>query len=352
MLNIRPQNMDLSNLTIIIPSYNRPQHVIQTLKFWSKFNVNLHLVDGSKKPVLDFQNIIINTKIKYHHIQILSEVDRIKKILPLIKTKYSILSSDDDVLLPFALYECLNELENDKDIISCYGQTLSFYKKDNEIKFNRTDKELSNFKNDSNDKIKRLNKHMRNYVPSIIYSVMTSNLFKNIFNVENFSQFKFFASLELRATLLVNYYGKSKVIDNLLVLRNKSENSAIHRNSENTSFFRCMYYPGQKDQRYKFINQLVKTIKDKNMISDKNLFKMFNSSLFTYLLFTFKRFFTKKLPLIFKYNIPLFYRMNKEKKLSKLISISELSYFCKNNNIHLNIKDQDLIHQFFNSEFK
>ena len=89
MLNIRPQNMDLSNLTIIIPSYNRPQHVIQTLKFWSKFNVNLHLVDGSKKPVLDFQNIIINTKIKYHHIQILSEVDRIKKILPLIKTKYS-----------------------------------------------------------------------------------------------------------------------------------------------------------------------------------------------------------------------------------------------------------------------
>ena len=210
--------MDLSNLTIIIPSYNRPQHAIQTLKFWSKFNVNLHLVDGSEKPVLDFQNITINTKIKYHHIQILSEVDRIKKILPLIKTKYSILSSDDDVLLPFALYECLNELENDKDIISCYGQTLSFYKKDNEIKFNRTDKELSNFKNDSDDKIKRLNKHMKNYVPSIIYSVMSSNLFKNIFDTENFSQFKFFASLELRATLLVNYYGKSKVIDNLLVL--------------------------------------------------------------------------------------------------------------------------------------
>ena len=56
---------------------------------------------------------IKNSRIKYHHIKILSEVDRIKKILPLIKTKYTILSSDDDLLLPKALSNCLEEIEKD-----------------------------------------------------------------------------------------------------------------------------------------------------------------------------------------------------------------------------------------------
>ena len=119
--------MDLSKVTIIIPSYKRQEYAINALKYWSKYDVNLHLLDGSDDPILNIDKEINNPRINYHHIKILSEVERIKKILPLIKTKYTILSSDDDLLLPNALSNCLEEIEKDEDIISCYGQTLSFY---------------------------------------------------------------------------------------------------------------------------------------------------------------------------------------------------------------------------------
>ena len=37
--------MDLSKVTIIIPSYKRQEYAINALKYWSKYDVNLHLLD-------------------------------------------------------------------------------------------------------------------------------------------------------------------------------------------------------------------------------------------------------------------------------------------------------------------
>ena len=48
--------------------------------------------------------------IRYHHFNIFSEIES-KKILHLIDTKYCILGSDDDVLLPNALSKCIDVLE-------------------------------------------------------------------------------------------------------------------------------------------------------------------------------------------------------------------------------------------------
>ena len=64
---------------------------------------------------------------------------------------------------------------------------------------------------------------------------MLTNFFKKIFDVEDFKQFKFYSSLELRASLLINFLGKSKVIKDVLVLRNKMESPAVRRTRKNTS---------------------------------------------------------------------------------------------------------------------
>ena len=335
--------MDLSKITIIIPSYRRQEYAIEALKYWSKYSVDLHLVDGSDDPIVNIDKEIGNPQIKYHHIKILSEVDRIKKILPLIKTKYVILSSDDDLLLPDALSNCIKEIEKDNDIISCSGQTLSFYKFEKEKKFYLTDSNLNNFKNMSNNAVERVNKHMSDYVPSVIYSVMPTDIFQNIFDVENFHELKFYASLELRVTLLVAYYGKSKTINNLLVLRNKSVTSAVIRSSQTTSFFLTMFLPKQKNQRIEFINGLIKSILKREKKNVQTLKKIFDSALRKYLFFTLKRFLKKGLRAKIINNISFLYKINKEKKIKRFVSFDELRTYCNKNNININEADHDLI---------
>ena len=127
--------MNIKDVTVIIPSYNRPEYALKCLKYWSSFKINVHFVDGSEKALNleDVKKIISKSNVEYHHINILSEVDRIRKILPQINTRYAMLSSDDDLLLPNAISKCMNELNKDKNLISCYGQTISFYKVDNKI---------------------------------------------------------------------------------------------------------------------------------------------------------------------------------------------------------------------------
>ena len=339
--------MDLSKVTIIIPSYKRHEYAINALKYWSKYEVDLHLVDGSDNPILNIDEEIKNSRIKYHHIKILSEVDRIKKILPLIKTKYTILSSDDDLLLPKALSNCLEEIEKDDDIISCYGQTLSFYKIENTTMFQHTDYKLINFKNVSNSSVERINKHMNEYVPSIVYSVMPTDIFQNIFEVENPSEYEYLSSMELRVTLLITYYGKSKTINDLLVLRRKSGISAITRNSQNTSFFRTMFLPKQKSQRIKFINDLIISIKKREKKDAEALKKIFNSAFKKYFFFTLKIFLKKGLFMIIINNIFFLYFMRRKKKFRNLLNFDELSSFCNKKNINLSKIDHDLMKNIF-----
>lgn len=337
--------MNIKNVTVVIPSYNRPKYLLKCLKYWANFNINVHFVDGSEKALnlKVVKKIISKSNVKYHHINILSEVDRVKKILPQIKTRYTMLSSDDDLLLPNAISKCMDELNKDKNIIACYGQTLSFYKIDNKIKFYLTSKTLNNFENLSDSPVERLNNHMSNYVPSIIYSLMFTKYFKKIFDVENFKQFEYYSSLELRATLLINFFGKSKIIKNLLVLRNKIENPAVRRTRKNKSFLTTMFRSDVKDRKINFINGLVKSIKNIDDKKNDYLYKIFHNALRKYLFFTFKRFFFKKIILIITNNIPFLFNKKSQAKVSKMLNFSQLKKFCDRQGIKIDQFDFDLI---------
>ena len=69
--------MNIKDVTVIIPSYNRPEYALKCLKYWSNFKINVHFVDGSEKALNleDVKKIISKSNVEYHHINILSEVD-------------------------------------------------------------------------------------------------------------------------------------------------------------------------------------------------------------------------------------------------------------------------------------
>ena len=134
---------------------------------------------------------------------------------------------------------------------------------------------------------------------------------------------------------MINYYGKSKVIKSLLVLRNKEEKSATKRNFKNTSFFLTMFHPSQKRNRKDFTDELVKSIKKIFQIDESRTSKMFEKALRAYLIFTIKRFFKKKIFLIFFNNLNFFFKRRRSEKLSRLVDFPDLKYYCDSKEINL-----------------
>ena len=48
-LDINKSSSDLSDLTIIIPTYNRQNFLVRQIIYLSNYNVNLLIADGSEK---------------------------------------------------------------------------------------------------------------------------------------------------------------------------------------------------------------------------------------------------------------------------------------------------------------
>lgn len=331
----------LQNITIVVASLNRPKHALRTLKYWSRLKVNTHLVDGSENPIpsSDLENL--DLRVKYHHVNIFSEIDRINKIINLINTKYCILSSDDDMLLPNALATCINKLEVNPDFTSCFGQVMAFKNSKDKTKFHQAYDKLRDYSILSNDKNARLKKNMINYMPSIILSVMKTSIFKLIFEPTDFSKIHYHAALELRASLIASYYGKSTCLSNLILLRNKGTVGARRLTSENSSIFKFWFHPSKKNEKNCFLNFLTSSIKESKNKSE--LIKIFNKAMNYYLLNIVIRFFTTKIAYLITCNIPYIWKKQREKKQKKEFFLDNMMDVCKKNNIYLDNKDFQII---------
>ena len=91
-----------------------------------------------------------------------------------------------------------------------------------------------------------------------------------------------------------------------------------------------MFHPSQKRNRKDFTNELVKSIKKIFQVDESRTSKMFEKALRTYLIFTIKRFFKKKLFLLFINNLNFFFKRRRSEKLSRLVDFPDLKY-CTDN---------------------
>jgi glycosyltransferase domain-containing protein len=337
---------NLANLTVIVPSYNRQNLALDTLNFWSKLNLNLsiHLVDGSEKPIENSKLSYLSNNIKYHHINTISEIKRVKKILHLVNTKYCVLGADDDLLLPNALSKSVHFLEKNSDFSSCYGQVLSFKNNDNQNQFYENKPNLKNFALLSEDKNKRLKKNGLKPVHFCILSVMRTNIFKMIFDVNNYEPISYYATLELRANMLVPYFGKCIAIPDLILLRNKNSTPIIHRNNSNISLFKFLFYNNKKKEFELFISSLVKLLDE----DKKNAEKIIKKALFYHLFFDIQRYVAVKVPNIIFNNIKFLYLLKRKKKDKRIVALQDLKEFCNKKKIKLDEEDLKVVKEKFN----
>ena len=99
-----PEEIELlSELTIVIPTYNRSLELERSIEYWRDTPVTVHILDGSDEPCFPIGLLSETQTISYHHIpSTLGEswldnyVRRLKFGAEHSKTKYSALCGDDD----------------------------------------------------------------------------------------------------------------------------------------------------------------------------------------------------------------------------------------------------------------
>lgn len=225
----------LSNLSLVVLTYNRPLYAIRQMRFWTGTPVNLFILDGSEFAINDndLAQLKLSNNIYYHHWPYPIE-ERVKQIIPLISTSYVVLLGDDDFFIPSSLIACINELEGNKDMVACMGRTLVFSIDSMGITGKPFYSEMKNYKIDENNASDRMIEHMKNYTCSTIYAVHKAEIWKNCMTIFSSGNNKYSSSypLELEFEMASAYFGKSKVINNLMWLRSK-ENPPVNTTDHN-----------------------------------------------------------------------------------------------------------------------
>lgn len=112
------------NLSIVIPTRDRPDYLARAMSYYAQFNsIQLIVCDSSLQPF----NGEIPMQISYHHFPNAFFVDKIKTILPSLTSDHVVLSADDDFLLEPALLEAITFLSDNPTYVSVQGNYIAYY---------------------------------------------------------------------------------------------------------------------------------------------------------------------------------------------------------------------------------
>lgn len=122
----------LNELTVVIPTYNRPLALERAIEYWRDTPVTVHILDGSEKPWFPVGVLPGTKKISYNHLpQNVGESSarnysrRISLATELTKTDYAALCSDDDFFTLHGLVDAIKLIKNNKsDVV--IGKCLQY----------------------------------------------------------------------------------------------------------------------------------------------------------------------------------------------------------------------------------
>lgn len=207
---------NLNLLTLVIPTYNRPDYLERLLTFFSKLNFSSKIIisDSSK----DFNKNLNNSTIKKFdnlEIELLSFsnetyfYEKLKNSLDKVQTKYVVFCADDDFLIPNSISMCLNFFENNQGYSIVHGTYYTFRLNQHHLEWIKTYKTTSLI---DNDQLNRIDFHLRNYETSTLYGIHKTNDLKYIFD-QTLQYTEDLRFGELFSSLLTIMIGRMKFLD-------------------------------------------------------------------------------------------------------------------------------------------
>lgn len=334
----------LNKLTLVICSYNRHKYLRRTINYWAKLNVNLVILDGSDSK---FEDPCIKQKnIKYIYIK-KSFYERLLISPDYIDTEFMLLGCDDEFYLPSSLCSCINFLLKEPSFSSCGGRAIGFSTDNEKIFGIEQYPKLKNFSLINDNFFERAKSHFSNYVPAHMYSVLRSEKWKKISKYVFQKEYSFFAAMELQLEFLIMTSGKSKIIQELMWMRNKevpgirgtgpsmSESMTI-QNWWNKEIF--------ADEKKDFLQKMkiaTDELSSKNhkAINEKQIIEIFESYIYSYLEGQSSKNLLNKI----KHKIPYKYKRIIKTFLTRTFANKKLNYKSLTDEINSLEKDGVLI---------
>jgi len=246
--------------TLLLITHERPKLAIKSLKYYKHFFLNIKILDSSKK-----ENKHLKNNFEYYHCKNYSIIEKILLGLSKTKTKYTIISPDDDFLFPDSVKKGIDFLEKNNQFVSTGGRYYSFEKFGFLKKFNLMYKEgYSNISEIlAQNRLKKVcNRNLMQ---------MTYNLLNTSVIIKYLSKFKFFKQanfIEDTITLANILFGKHKNLD---------VNWMVRDGSVNTNYFDSinlngLYNFNKKENNFilkKFFNVFLSLLKEYQFKFDK-----------------------------------------------------------------------------------
>ena len=114
-----------NHISIIIPTYERPGYLKKALEYWSIYPVDLIIVDGSSRLLIEKEIISLYINTQYYNLPISVE-KRLMFATEKLKTPFAAIISDDEFLSYSALLEAANILNSEPDVSAVLGATIGF----------------------------------------------------------------------------------------------------------------------------------------------------------------------------------------------------------------------------------
>jgi len=222
MVNIDWDEMsNLSELTLIVPTYNRKDYALRQMCFWSDSPATMHVLDGTNRFIDKERLRGLGKNIHYHHMPY-STQERLGKAIDLIDTEYVMFLCDDEFYIPSSLCHCIETLKARKELVACMGRCLGFYFLPSGIVVKPMYVEMKGHRIEAETTRERMIAQMNPYVSSTFFSVMHSDVWKRSIGIvaEEKHAITLVYANELQFELATCYQGKSVVIEDLMWLRN------------------------------------------------------------------------------------------------------------------------------------
>lgn len=247
----------LSELTIVVPTYNRQQLLLRLMQYWSGKNVRLLIIDGSSSSIPDSKLNEFESNVEYIYNPV-GLYERLRNAATMVTTEFVMMGTDDDFFVPSALVECIQELKSDASLTSCGGLAVGFGYED-DIFLKKIYSNLKNLELLQEGSCNRTMEHFANYVPAHLYSVQRTKNWATLADGIFSEEFDFFAAWELQFEFLVPYLGPTKIINTLLWFRGL-EVEPIRGTSASMSYdnhiFDWWNDPNFKVQKEKFFDHM------------------------------------------------------------------------------------------------
>jgi glycosyltransferase domain-containing protein len=259
-------DVDLSLLTVVVPSRNRQDYLLRQIRFWASSSASLIVVDGSVRPIDDLVRSAVanHRRITYLH-EHSSFAKRLNLAAGLIETPYSVMLGDDEFHLPSGLGASLGVLEEHPDLVGCMGQVLSFspvgpYRR---IVLTRAYSSLHGYGVRHTDPADRLTAAMPQYTMATCYAVLRTQVWQRSWGA--LGEYGSGAAAELQQAMTVYLLGGLATTGHVQWLRSiENPTDHVSPGEEDRKVWFPEWWEGQRyeAERAVFVSRLAELVAD------------------------------------------------------------------------------------------